>query len=62
MLTESVVDTDSPRHSLLTLNGREDLGGVLESYWSFTQGVGDGEQVNESGRQWRLVTVQYRTL
>lgn len=35
MLTESVVDADSPSHALLTLDGGEYLGGILESHWSF---------------------------
>ena len=48
MLTECVVDADGPSHSLLTLNGREHLGGVLESDGPFTQGVADGEEVDES--------------
>jgi hypothetical protein len=33
---------------LFSLNGREHLGGVLESDWSFSQGVADGEEVDES--------------
>jgi hypothetical protein len=48
MLTESVVDANGPSHSLLTLNGREHLGRILEGDWSFSQGVGDGEEVDES--------------
>jgi len=48
ILTESVVDADCPSHSLLTLNGGEYLGGVLESDWSFSQGVANGEEVDES--------------
>ncbi len=51
MLTESVVDANSPGHSLLALNGREHLGRVLESDWSFTQRVGDSEKVDESSRR-----------
>jgi hypothetical protein len=35
MLTESVVDADGPSHALLTLDGGEHLGGILESHWSF---------------------------
>lgn len=49
MLTESVVDANSPSHSLLTLDGREHLGRVLESDWSFAQRVANGEEVNEPG-------------
>jgi hypothetical protein len=41
--TESVVDADDPGHALLSLNGREHLGRVLESDWAFTQRVGDRE-------------------
>jgi len=48
MLTESVVDANGPSHSLLSLNGGEHLGRVLESDWSFSQGVTDGEEVDES--------------
>jgi hypothetical protein len=51
MLTESVVDANGPSHSLLTLNGGEHLGRILESDWSFSQGVADGEEVDESGRR-----------
>ena len=50
ILTESVVDANGPSHSLLTLNGGEHLGRVLESDWSFSQGVADGEEVDESSR------------
>lgn len=46
--TEGVVDADGPGHALLTLNGREDLGGVLECDGTFTKRVTDGEEVNES--------------
>jgi len=35
-LTKGVVDADSPCHALLTLNGREDFGGVLEGNGSFS--------------------------
>jgi hypothetical protein len=35
-LTESVIDANCPGHSLLSLNGGEHLGGVLESNWSFS--------------------------
>lgn len=47
VLTESVVDADSPSHALLTLDGGEHLGRVLESHRTFTQRVADGEQVDE---------------
>lgn len=36
MRTKSVVDADSPSHALLSLNGRKNLGRVLESDRSFT--------------------------
>ena len=42
-LTKSVVDAHSPCHALLTLDGGEHLGGVLESYWTFSHRVHDGE-------------------
>lgn len=42
-LTEGVVNAHGPRHSLLTLDGGEDLGRVLEGHGAFTQGVTDGE-------------------
>jgi hypothetical protein len=35
-LTESVVDANCPGHSLLSLNGGEHLGGVLESNRPFS--------------------------
>ena len=47
LLTEGVVDANGPRHSLLSLNGREHLGRILKSDRSFTQGVADGEEVDE---------------
>lgn len=47
MLTESVVDADGPSHSLFSLNGREHLGRVLKSNWSFTQRVADSKEVDE---------------
>jgi len=50
-LTESIVDANSPSHSLLSLNGGEHLGRVLERDWSFSQGVADGEEVDESSRR-----------
>jgi hypothetical protein len=51
MLTESVVDANGPSHSLLTLNGGEHLGRILESDRPFSQGVADGEEVDESSRR-----------
>lgn len=51
MLTESVVNANSPSHSLLSLNGRKHLGRILESDRSLTQRVGDGEEVDESSRR-----------
>ena len=48
MPTKSVVDANCPSHSLLTLNCREHLSRILESDWSFSQGVGDGEEVDKS--------------
>ena len=45
--TKGVVDADSPRHALLTLDRREDFSGVLEGNGSFAERVGDREDVNE---------------
>ena len=50
-LTESVVDANGPSHSLLTLNSGEHLGRILESDWSFSQGVADGEEIDESSQR-----------
>lgn len=48
MLTEGVVDANGPGHALLTLNSGEHLSRVLESHWSFAQGVTDGKEVNKT--------------
>lgn len=48
MHTKGVVDADGPSHALLTLNRREDLGGILEGNGAFSERVGDCEEVNES--------------
>lgn len=45
--SKGVVDADSPRHALLTLDGREDLGRVLEGNWTLTERVHDGEEIDE---------------
>ena len=45
--TKGVVDADSPRHALLTLDRREDFSGVLEGNGSFAERVGDREDVDE---------------
>lgn len=50
ILTENIVDANGPSHSLLSLNGREHLGRILESDRAFTQGVADGKEVDESSR------------
>jgi hypothetical protein len=55
MFTESVIDADSPSHSLLSLNGGEHLGRVLEGNGSFSQGVADSEEIDESDRGGLLV-------
>lgn len=47
-LTKGVVDAHSPSHALLTLDGREDLGRILESDGTFTQAIRDGEEVDEA--------------
>lgn len=49
LLTESVVDADSPGHSLLTLDRWKHLCRVLEGYRAFAQGVANREEVDESG-------------
>lgn len=46
-LTKGVVDANSPGHSLLTLDGGENLSGVLESDWTFAQRITDGEKIHE---------------
>lgn len=51
MLTENVVDTNGPSHSLLSLNGREYLGRVLKSDWSFAQRVADSKEVDEPSQR-----------
>jgi hypothetical protein len=48
--TKGVVDADSPGHTLLTLDGWEYFGRVLESNRTFSEGVGDGKEVNEADR------------
>jgi hypothetical protein len=55
-LTESVVNANGPSHSLLSLNGRKHLGRVLESDWSFSQGVADGEEVDESSGRKQVIS------
>ena len=47
MLTKSVVDAHGPGHSLLTLDGWENLGRVLECDWSFTKRVHNRKEVDE---------------
>jgi hypothetical protein len=49
-LTKGVVDADSPGHTLLTLDGGEYFGRILESNWTFSEGVGDGEEVHEADK------------
>jgi hypothetical protein len=51
VLTERVVNADSPRHSLFTLNIGKHLCRILERDWSFTQGIADGEKIDESSRR-----------
>lgn len=36
-LTESIVDADSPCHTLLSLDGWENFGRILESYRALTE-------------------------
>lgn len=45
---KGVVDAHRPGHSLLTLDGGEHFGGVLEGDGSFAQGIHDCEEVDES--------------
>lgn len=49
-LTKGVVNADSPGHTLLTLDGGEYFCRVLESNRTFSEGVGDGEEVHEADR------------
>lgn len=58
MLTESVVDANSPSHSLLSLDSREHLGRVLESDWSFAQRVADSKEIDESSQRKQSVDTQ----
>jgi hypothetical protein len=58
LLTESVVDAHGPCHPLLSLNGGEYLGRVLESDRSFSQGIADGEEVDESWSQKVISEIQ----
>jgi hypothetical protein len=51
MPTESVVDANGPSHSLFSMDSREDFGRVLESDWSFAQGVADGKEVDEPSQR-----------
>jgi len=44
---KSVVDADNPGHALLTLDGRKDLGRVLEGDRTFAERVHDGEEVDK---------------
>ena len=46
--TKGVVDAHGPGHTLLTLDGGEDLGRVLEGDGSLTQAVGNSEEIDES--------------
>ena len=50
LLTKGVVDADSPSHALLTLNGREYFGRVLERDRAFAQRVGNCEEIDESSQ------------
>jgi hypothetical protein len=47
--TEGVVDANGPGHALLTLDGGEHLGRVLECHGSFAERVADGEEIDEQG-------------
>lgn len=44
-----VVNENHECHALLSLDSREDLGGVLEGDRTFSERVTDGEEINESG-------------
>ena len=54
LLTEEEVDGHSPSHTLLTLNGGEDLGRVLERDRTLAERVADGEEVDEPGTSAKL--------
>ena len=58
--TEGVVDADSPSHTLLTLDRRENFGGVLEGNGSFSKRIGDREEVDEAIKVIREATVRLR--
>lgn len=45
---EGVVDAHGPGHALLTLDGGEDLSGILEGDWAFSEGVRDREEIDEA--------------
>jgi hypothetical protein len=50
--SEGVVDADSPGHTLFTLDGGENLCRVLEGNRAFSEGVADGEEVDEPRMPW----------
>ena len=45
--TKEVVNEHHPSHTLFSLNSREDFCRVLESDGSFTERIGDGEEVDK---------------
>lgn len=48
MLTECVVNANSPSHALLSLNSGEHLSRILKSDRSLAQRIHDGKEVDES--------------
>lgn len=57
-LTESVVNAHGPGHALLTLNGGEDFGRVLEGNGAFAEGIADGKEVDEKSNWANLGTLR----
>lgn len=57
--TEEVVDKHSPSHTLLTLDGREDLSRVLESDGAFTKRVGNREEVDEAAKNFESAFARF---
>ena len=58
--TKGVVDANSPSHTLLTLDRRENFGGVLEGNRSFSKRIGDREEVDEAIKVISEATVRAR--
>lgn len=48
VLTEGIVDADGPGHTLLTLDGGEHFGRILESNGAFAERVTNREEIDEA--------------